>query len=63
MHRHAAHRDLLAGMLPAPGQHDVERRSGRLRIGEEQLVEIAHAQEQQRIRMGLLQPEPLRHAG
>ena len=46
MHGHAAHRDLLARMLTALGQHDVQRAGGRLRIGEEQFVEIAHPQEQ-----------------
>ena len=45
MHRHAAHRDRLAGMLAALGQRDVERGGGGLGVGEEQLVEIAHAEE------------------
>ena len=43
MHRHAAHRDLLAVMLAARGQRDVERRARDLRIVEEQFEEIAHA--------------------
>ena len=37
-------------MAAALGQRDVQRRRGRDRVLEEQLVEIAHAEEQQRIR-------------
>ncbi len=63
MHRHAAHRDRRAGLLAAGGERDIERTRRRLRIGEEQLVEIPHAQEQQRVRMLRLEREPLRHDG
>ena len=61
VHRDAAHRDGCALVLAAPGQRDVERGGGRLGVGEEQLVEVAHAQEQQRVGIGVLQLEPLRH--
>ena len=61
MHWHAAHRNVLALMLAALGQLDVERRRGFLQILEEQLVEIAHAIEQQAIGMRALEIEILRH--
>ena len=61
MLRHAAHRDRRAVVLAALGQRDVERGGGGFRVGEEQLVEVAHAEEHQRIRMRLLGGEPLRH--
>ena len=61
VHRHAAHRDVVALMLAALGQRDVERRRGLRRILEEQLVEIAHAVEQQIVGMGRLDREILRH--
>ena len=61
--RHAAHLYGLALMLTARGQRDIERRRGRLRIREEQLVEIAHAEEQQRVLMVCLDGKPLRHRG
>ena len=59
----AAHRDWGAAMLPALGQRDVQRRCRGLRISEEQLVEIAHAQEQQRVGVLRLQAEPLGDSG
>ena len=52
-----------AVVLAALGQRDVERGGGGLGVGEEQLVEIAHAEEHQRVRMRLLGGEPLRHGG
>ena len=58
---HAAHRNVLAAMLAAPGERDVENGRGLQRILEEQLVEIAHAVEQQTIRMRPLGREILRH--
>ena len=61
MHRHAAHRDVLALMLAALGQHDAERPAGLLGVVEEQLVEIAHAVEQQRIRVRRLDLDELLH--
>ena len=59
--RHAAHRDILAQMLAAFRQRNVERCRRRDRIIEEQLVEVAHAVEQQRVRMLALDVEVLRH--
>ena len=61
VHRHAAHRDVLAEMLAALGQRDVEGGAGRLGVGEEHLVEVAHPVEQQRIRMLRLVLQILRH--
>ena len=61
MDRHAAHRDVVALMAPALGERDAERRGGNLGIGEEHLVEIAHAVEQQIARMRRLDLEILLH--
>ena len=47
VYRHAAHGDVLALVLAPFGEGDVERRGGLDRVIEEQLVEIAHAEEQQ----------------
>ena len=44
---HAAHRNVLAQMLAALGQRDVQRFGGFHRVLEEQLVEVAHPVEQQ----------------
>ncbi len=63
VHRDAAHRDRRARVLAARGERDVERRRGGFRVGEEHLVEIAHAEEQQRVGLLGLQREPLRHGG
>jgi hypothetical protein len=63
MFRDAAHRDGGAVVLAPVGQNDVERGGGGLGVGEEQFVEIAHAEEQQRVRMLRLDGEPLRHGG
>ena len=49
--RHAAHRDVVALVAAALGQRDVERRRRELRVLEEQLVEVAHAEEQEAARM------------
>ena len=54
MNRHAAHGDIFAQMLAALGQRDAEVARGDLRILKEQLVEIAHAVEQQATRIGRL---------
>ena len=54
MHRHAAHGDVLAQMLAALGQRDAERARGDLGVLEEQLVEIAHAVEQEAVGVGRL---------
>ena len=61
VHRHAAHLDVFAEMLAALGERDIERRRGLHRIVEEQLVEIAHAVEQQMIRMRGLDGQVLAH--
>ena len=63
MRRHAAHRHLGALVLAAISQRDVERLRGRFRIGEEHLEEVAHAEEQDRVRLRRFQREPLRHGG
>ncbi len=59
--RHTAHRHRGSIVLAAVGQRDVERGGSRFRVGEEQLVEVAHAEEHERVRMRLLGGEPLRH--
>ncbi len=61
--RDAAHRDGIAGMLAAGGEGDVEGGRGGFRIGEEQFVEVAHAEEQKRVRVIGLHGEPLGHDG
>ncbi len=58
--RHAAHRNVLAAMLAALRQHDAERARGDDGILEKQFVEIAHAVEQQAIRIGRLDLDILR---
>jgi hypothetical protein len=59
--RHAAHRDVLAEMLAAFGERDAEGAAGDFRVFEEQLVEVAHAVEQQRIRVRCLDLDELLH--
>ncbi len=61
--RHARHRDRLAGRLTACGQRDVEQPRRALRVVEEQLVKVAHAIEQQRVRVLRLQAQVLLHHG
>ena len=51
---HAAHGDVGAQMLAALGERDPERARGDLGVLEEQLVEIAHAIEQEAIGIGRL---------
>jgi hypothetical protein len=58
---HAAHGYVLAAVLAALGEGDVERLRRLHRIVEEQLVEIAHAVEQQAIGVRPLGREVLRH--
>ena len=48
-------------MLAAPGQHDAERAAGDLGVGEEQLVEIPHAVEQEAVGVRRLDLDVLRH--
>ena len=61
MHRHAAHGDVLTGMLAPFRQSDAETAGGDFGIVEEQLVEVAHAIEEQIARVGRLQLQILRH--
>ena len=61
MDRHAAHRDFLILMLAALGQHNTQSRARDLGVLEEQLVEIAHAIEQQIARVDRLDLEILDH--
>ena len=61
MERHARHRDRLAGGLAARGERDVEQRGGATSVLVEQLVEIAHAVEQQRVRVLRLDAQVLLH--
>lgn len=59
--RHAAHLDVFAKMLAALGEDDPEGRAGDLGVFEEELVEIAHAIEQQIARIDRFDLEILRH--
>jgi hypothetical protein len=59
----ARHRHGLAAMLAAMADGDVEHRGRVLGIGEEQLEEIAHAEEHEGVGMRRLGGEPLRHRG
>ena len=61
LHRNARHRDRRSGGLPACGQRDVEQLRSLARILEEELVEVSHPIEQQRVRMLGLQAEVLLH--
>ena len=61
MDRHAAHRDVLPEMLAALGERDAERAGGDRSVLEEQLVEIAHAVEQEAIGVRRFDLEKLRH--
>ena len=60
-HRHAAHRDVLAQMLATLGELDAERTRSLDRVFEEQLEEIAHAVEEEAVRIGGLDLGILRH--
>src|SRR5205814_2894605 len=59
--RHAGHGDRLAGRLPARGEGDVEERRSAAGIVVEQLVEIAHAVEEQHVRVLTLDAQVLLH--
>jgi hypothetical protein len=60
---HAGHHHRLAGRLAALRERDVEQARGLLGVTEEQLVEIAHAVENQRVRIPGLDGEVLLHHG
>jgi hypothetical protein len=59
----ARHHDRLAGRLAAPRQRDLEQARGLLGVVPEQLVEVAHAVEQQRVGVPGLEGEVLLHHG
>ncbi len=59
--RHPAHRDVLAEMLAALGEHDAERAARDLGVLEEHLVEVAHPVEQQAVRIGGFDLDVLLH--
>ena len=61
MHRHAAHGDVLAEVLAALGERDAERARGDVSVLEEQLVEIAHAVEQEAVGIGRFDLQILGH--
>ena len=61
MNRHAAHGNVLAQVPAALGERDIQGRRGLDRVVEEHLVEIAHAIEQQAVRMGPLDLQVLDH--
>src|SRR5690606_1997992 len=61
--RHAGHRNRLAGGLAARSQRDVEQTCRALRIVVEQLVEVPHSIEEQRIRILRLHAQILLHHG
>src|SRR3546814_17449214 len=60
---HPRHRDRFARRRAALGQGDVEQLRRPARVIKEQLVEIAHAEEQQHVRMVGLGREKLLHQG
>lgn len=61
MHRHAGHRDRRTTGAAALGQGDVQQPRGLARVVVEQLVEIAHAEEQQQVGVVRLGGEELLH--
>jgi len=61
VHRHAGHHHRLAGRLAARGERDVEQAVRLAGVVEEQLVEVAHPVEHQRVRMVRLDAQVLLH--
>jgi hypothetical protein len=61
--RHSRHRDRLARRLAARRERDIEQPRGALGVVVEQLVEIAHAIEQQHVGVLRLQAQVLLHHG
>ena len=61
--RHPRHHHRLAARLAALRERDVEQAGGLFGIGKEQLVEVAHAVEQQRVGVLGLEAEVLLHHG
>jgi len=60
-HGHAGHRDLL--LLAPRREREPERARGRLRVVEEELVEVPHAEEEERARRLRLRVQVLPHHG
>jgi hypothetical protein len=63
MEGNAGHHHRLAGRLAAAGQRDVQQVRGFFGVGEEQLVEVAHAVEHERVRVFRLDGQVLGHHG
>ena len=63
MHGHAGHRNRLAGGLPALRERDVDELGRAARVVVEQLIEIAHPVEQQRVRKLRFDRKVLLHHG
>jgi hypothetical protein len=61
VHGHAAHRNRLAVARAARRKGDVEEARGLLRVVEEELVEVAHPVEEERLGMGGLDAQVLGH--
>ena len=57
------HRDALAAPNLAAGQHDVQRASRHLGVSVEQLVEVAQAEQQQRVRVARFRSRYWRRSG
>ena len=57
--RDAAHGNGGAGVFTAMGQRDVQGGGGGVRVVEKHLEEVAHAEEQQGVRLLRLQRKPL----
>jgi len=63
VHRHARHGDRRALVGAAGRERDAERARGLFGVVEEELVEVAHAEEDQRVGLARLGLEELRHHG
>ncbi len=61
MHRYARHRNRRACRLAALGQRDVEQARRAPRVVVEHLIEVAHAEQQQQIRLLGLERQVLAH--
>jgi len=61
LHRHAGHWHRCTRGLAAAGQGDIEQSGGQARVVIEQLVEIPHPIEQQRVRVLRLDAQVLLH--
>jgi hypothetical protein len=61
VHGHAAHGDRRSAMAAAMGERDAEDGGGAGRVLEEELVEVAHAEEDEGVRLDRFRLEILRH--